>query len=96
MIYYALGFLLCGLILRAVILKIAKNAGHNLAIKFAKIGDMKGLTYDDIKNKAGEANFVNPNQDGFVAVWAKRGYYIEINFDKDKNFISISKELLST
>lgn len=94
MIYYALGFLLCGLILRAVILKIAKNAGHNLAIKFAKIGDMKGLTYDDIKNKVGEANFVN--QDGFVAVWAKRGYYIEINFDKDKNFISISKELLST
>lgn len=95
MILYAILFLLAGFVLRFTILSIAKSGGRRLNKKFVSLGKMQGLTYDDIKRKCGEANHVAPSASGIVAVWAQRGYYIEIKFDREKKFISIVNEVIS-
>ena len=95
MILYTILFLLAGFVLRFIILSIANVGGRRLNKKFVSLGKMHGLTYDDIKRKCGEANHVSMGEFGLYAIWAKRGYCIEINFDRDKKFVSIVNEVFS-
>ena len=95
MILYALMFLLIGAILRFIILSIAKTSGRKIRRKFVSLGDMKGKSFEEIKNKCGNPRLIfDKTENGFTALWGSFGYAIEIEFIDGKMNV-IKNEVIS-
>ena len=95
MILYALMFLLIGAILRFIILSIAKTSGRKIRRKFVSLGDMKGKSFEEIKNKCGNPRLIfDKTENGFTALWGSFGYAIEIEFI-DGKMNMIKNEVIS-
>ena len=88
-------FLLIGAILRFIILSIAKTSGRKIRRKFVSLGDMKGKSFEEIKNKCGNPRLIfDKTENGFTALWGSFGYAIEIEFI-DGKMNMIKNEVIS-
>ena len=88
-------FLLIGVILRFIILSIAKTSGRKIRRKFVSLGDMKGKSFEEIKNKCGNPRLIfDKTENGFTALWGSFGYAIEIEFI-DGKMNMIKNEVIS-
>ena len=95
MILYTLMFLLIGAILRFIILSIVKTSGRKIRRKFISLGDMKGKSFEEIKDKCGNPRLIfDKTENGFTALWGSFGYAIEIEFIDGKMNV-IKNEVIS-
>ena len=95
MLLYVFMFLILGAILRFIILSIAKTSGRKIRRKFVSLGDMKGKSFEEIKNKCGNPRLIfDKTENGFTALWGSFGYAIEIEFIDGKMNV-IKNEVIS-
>lgn len=88
-----------GLLLGYVAAGMITAEGSALAQKFRDLGDIKGMTIEEIVSavgdydKAAECTITNRNNEkGMKYVWAKRGYIIVLLFGADGKCICILSE----
>lgn len=68
-------------------------SGVRLQKKFVKLGNLKGLHYDDIVDAVGKPNAISNIQNGkIVAQWIANGYHIALIFDKNAICLGISSQ----
>ena len=71
---------------------LVKSPGRVLSNNFAKLGDMTGKTYDEIKAVVGPCNSVSYMHNSILRQWYATGYHIVLLFDKNDVFIKIESE----
>ena len=93
-----LGFAI-GLLLGYIAAGLITADGMALAKKFKELGDMRGMTIDDIVSSVGnydkssECTITDRNNEkGMKYVWAKKGYIIVLLFDADGKCIGVLSE----
>ena len=93
-----LGFAI-GLLLGYIAAGLITAEGMALAKKFKELGDMRGMTIDDIVSSVGnydkssECTITDRNNEkGMKYVWAKKGYIIVLLFGADGKCIGILSE----
>ena len=95
MLLYVFMFLILGAILRFIILTIARTSGRKIRKKFISLGEMKGKTFEEIKDKCGKPRLIfDKTENGFTALWGSFGYAIEIEFIDGKMNV-IKNEVIS-
>ena len=92
-VLYFIGPLIGGIIFYALISVGVRAPGQRLAKKFVSLGDMKGKTFEEIKQVVGLPQSVSYMGDGTILrQWMATGYHICILFDKNDNFLGIESE----
>ena len=95
MLLYVFMFLILGAILRFIILTIARTSGRKIRKKFISLGEMKGKTFEEIKDTCGNPRLIfDKTENGFTALWGSFGYAIEIEFIDGKMNV-IKNEVIS-
>jgi len=81
-------YLLIHLIFRA-----APKAALNSA--FVKLGDMKGMSREEITKAVGAPKGITHHDDGSkTVIWSAGGYHMALLFDKDDKVVKIQTEVL--
>jgi hypothetical protein len=67
--------------------------------KFAKMGDIRGMSVAEIKKKVGSPSSISNNSDGTLLQWIKTGifggYHFAIKFDREGKAVGFTHQHLS-
>ncbi len=89
--------LLGGLFLYLIMTIVVRAPGNALQSSFAKLGTLKGKTYNEIIAKCGKPNAISTKTlgDGKVVTvkqWIESGYHIVLLFDENDVCLGVSSE----
>ncbi len=71
-----------GIVLAALTSAVVKAPGQNLNSRFVALGELKGMTKDQIVSSVGPPNSVSGAPEGkTVCQWIATGYHIALLFD---------------
>lgn len=91
---------LCGALIYGVIDFIVKSPGRLLCRRFRKLGNLVGLSFNDIIYACGEPNSISTSvgTDGRpvkVVQWIEKGYHISLVFDENDVCLGINHTFVS-
>ena len=93
--YYAIGAI-AGIVIAILLVGLVSYTlrvqGKELNNKFVAMGELKGKTYNEIKNEVGVENSKTYNSTGCVRQWVKPGYSINLIFDKNDICLGVNNE----
>ena len=88
-----IGPIIGGIIGYLIISSLVRTPGVALSKKFVSLGDMKGMTYEQIKSVVGPCSSISDIGNGQkLRQWIATGYHIALVFDSDDKMIKISHE----
>lgn len=69
-----------------------KKPGSDLKNKFASLGNMKGMKYQEIAKVVGECSSRSPLDAGELCQWIVPGFHIALEFDDDQRCVKLNTE----
>lgn len=94
-----IGFVLFGAFIGIVINSFQKAKGTILQQDFVKLGNLVGLSLNEIKAKVGEPSAMsackvaNTDKSGTLYTWAKAPYSITLLFDENNKCLGVNQEI---
>lgn len=90
------GIIIAVLFIAMFILQLIDSmSGTLLNKKFVKLGNLRGLNYDDIVDVVGKPNAISNMANGqYLVQWIANNYHIALLFDKNNVCLGISSETM--